>query len=73
MTYYIKHKQSGEWQVYGYEDDWIDDDNNFMRGYYYLYGDEFDCATEFSNKECAENAIWSAEEDLENYEIVEVQ
>lgn len=72
MTYYIKDKESGEWQVYGYEDDWIDDNNNFMQGNFYLYGDDFDCATEFFTKECAEMAVVYAEEDLEDYEIVEV-
>ena len=66
MAYYIKDKQTGEWQYYGYSDEFPD-------GYWYLSGTDLKCATKFDFIDQCRFAILSAKMGLEGYEIVEVE
>lgn len=73
MAYYIKDKETGEWMRFGYDEGWYDEENDCLYGdYWYLVSDDFKYAADFDSEEDALRAIWSAEEDLEDYEIVEV-
>ncbi len=69
--YYIRDKKSGEYQFFGYDEGYYDEDSDRYRGeYWYLIDEDKSWASEFYSYEQALFAIEDAEESLDDYEIV---